>query len=253
MERRPVIVKFGGSVITKKNKPLTSDIQNLDRLSKAILAVDIPIIIVHGGGSFGHFYASKYGLDTKVSQIPADGIAQIRASMFELNYSVVSCLLRNGISPYVISPTEFVTGNHGNRSKKTIFDNLFRFKLTPVSFGDVFVSKNGAHIVSGDVVIRALTEILYPMRIVFAVDVDGIFSDAKYSTGLIRKIDPKKVPRIKFEASKDATGGMVGKLSEALRISALGFDVFFVNGRKPDRVVKALKGERHIGTVIKGE
>jgi len=252
MEGRPVIVKFGGSVITEKSKPLTSDAQNTDRLSKAISGMSIPIVVVHGGGSFGHFYASKYGLDTKVSRVPAEGIARVRASMFEINHHVVSTLLRNGISPYVLSPSEFMIGNHGDRSKKTFFDNLFRFGLTPVSFGDVFVSKNGAHIVSGDLVIRALAEILNPKRIVFAVDVDGIFSDIKSSETLLREIDPKQIARIKFSGSEDATGGMGAKLREAIRMAALGFDVHFVNGRKPDRVVKALKGEQHLGTIVKG-
>jgi isopentenyl phosphate kinase len=50
----------------------------------------------------------------------------------------------------------------------------------------------------------------------------------------------------------DVSGGMMLKLKEAIRIAESGMDVMFINGAKPERILKALKGESLTGTLIRG-
>ncbi|HEX6377497.1 MAG TPA: hypothetical protein VFZ60_00265, partial [Nitrososphaeraceae archaeon] len=59
---------------------------------------------------------------------------------------------------------------------------------------------------------------------------------------------------IKFsKVNFDVTGGMKRKVREALKISLAGMDVHFVNGFKPDRLLKILDNKKTKGTVIKGK
>jgi isopentenyl phosphate kinase len=59
---------------------------------------------------------------------------------------------------------------------------------------------------------------------------------------------------IKFSAVNfDITGGMKRKVREALKISLAGMDVHFVNGFKPERLLKIIENKKTEGTVIRGK
>ncbi|MFI5416812.1 MAG: gamma-glutamyl kinase, partial [Nitrososphaerales archaeon] len=49
-----ILIKLGGSIITNKEKPLSPRISTIDKISKQLKKIHEPIILVHGGGSFGH-------------------------------------------------------------------------------------------------------------------------------------------------------------------------------------------------------
>ena len=51
----------------------------------------------------------------------------------------------------------------------------------------------------------------------------------------------------------DVTGGMTRKVEEALNISKMGINVFFVNGNKSERIVEAIKNRKFEGTLFRGK
>jgi isopentenyl phosphate kinase len=51
----------------------------------------------------------------------------------------------------------------------------------------------------------------------------------------------------------DVTGGMTRKVEEALKISKIGMNVFFVNGNKPERILKAVRNRKFKGTLFRGK
>ena len=54
-------MKLGGSVVTIKDKPLTPNRKTIVRLADEIQRANVkPLIIIHGGGSFGHTVAKEY-------------------------------------------------------------------------------------------------------------------------------------------------------------------------------------------------
>jgi len=55
------------------------------------------------------------------------------------------------------------------------------------------------------------------------------------------------------ENKMDVTGGMTRKVEEASKISKMGINVFFVNGNKPDRIVKAVKNKKFEGTLFRSK
>jgi isopentenyl phosphate kinase len=52
------IIKLGGSVITKKDKKYETDVETLCRIA-SYLSISKPSVIVHGGGSFGHYIVNE--------------------------------------------------------------------------------------------------------------------------------------------------------------------------------------------------
>jgi isopentenyl phosphate kinase len=60
MKNNLVLIKIGGSVATYKERPVSANYSAIDGFSKAIsLIKEVPIILVHGGGSFGHYWSVK--------------------------------------------------------------------------------------------------------------------------------------------------------------------------------------------------
>jgi len=66
-EAKPTILKIGGSVITDKNGELAAKTEDINRIAEEIKRADAEnLVVVHGGGSFGHPTAKKYGIKDKV-------------------------------------------------------------------------------------------------------------------------------------------------------------------------------------------
>ena len=60
---KPIVLKLGGSVITDKNGELAARTEVINRLAEEIaLARKESLIIIHGGGSFGHPTANKHAI-----------------------------------------------------------------------------------------------------------------------------------------------------------------------------------------------
>ena len=52
--------------------------QSIEGFSKAIsLIKELPIILVHGGGSFGHYWSVKYNMHTRPDNYDINGISII--------------------------------------------------------------------------------------------------------------------------------------------------------------------------------
>ncbi len=246
-----VIVKFGGSVITDKNHPLSLNQVALDSLSKTLSMHPSKKVIVHGGGSFGHHYAKMAGLNTRCKFVDdIKQIALIRKSMLELNAHVINSLYLYGLNPYTIAPFYWSKSLNG---LKALLYKLLSQNVCPVFFGDVLPCNRGFKILSGDDISYFLCRMLKPSRMIFCINVDGIFPSSNMKGPIIRELDPKVVEKIMAKKSSiDVTGGIVRKIKIAYKISKLGVDVFFVNGSKPDDFFKALNGEYGVGTCMRG-
>ena len=82
-----VILKLGGSVITTKSKPQTLNIQAIKNIAQVISNFDKPLIVVHGAGSFGHYFAKRFKISNQQTT-STRAIIQIHKSMITLNNSI---------------------------------------------------------------------------------------------------------------------------------------------------------------------
>jgi len=258
----PAIVKLGGSVITDKLRQKFIKKDTLNRLSREIAESNVRIIIVHGGGSFGHPLAKKYKVHLGLTESTLIGASLTEAAMKELNLYVINSLISHGIPALPFSPLSIIINNLKNIETKFFETIVYSFNIgfTPVIYGDVVLDKSqGFSVLSGDKIIIELAKIFKPKRVIFCLDVDGIYtSDPKIdsSAQLIRELTLeeaiKMTKKIASTNKIDVTGGMKSKLEASIEIAQLGADVIFINGNRHRLLQKALKGTINIGTIIRG-
>ena len=217
-------------------------------LSEDIASSDQSVVVVHGGGSFGHGVAKQHGISSDPAEAPAVGVAQTRGAMYELDRMICKTMMEYKLNPYPFSPFDAIS-RAGKATVATWLRGLLKEGLTPVTFGDVMLTPSGFKVLSGDVIMQELAKILSPDRCVFALDVDGVYEGN--TRVIIPELSPSKVKRMSVSAGDDATGGMRSKLDAAARIAGGGTKVCFVSGYRRNEFSKALKGLDFYGTVVR--
>jgi len=245
-----ILIKLGGSIITNKQKPLTPNISAINKIVTQLKKIREPIIIVHGGGSFGHYWSVRYDMHTKPAKYSKKGVAVVKNSMVELNKIILDSFLKNELNPYCLPPTDFMFSDKADAKKVKEIAKIAKDGLVPVSYGDVlWHGKNKFYILSGDRIMGILAKILKPRLAIFVLSVDGVYSNMK-TKKLLYEIKGQQTAI--SEVEMDVTGGMARKIKEAIMISKGGINVFLVNGNKPERIVNAIKGKKFEGTVFRG-
>lgn len=245
-----LLIKLGGSIITNKEKALSPKRKTIDNIAKILKKIDQPFVIVHGGGSYGHYWSVKYDMHTKPAKYDVRGVAIVKNSMVELNKIILDILLKNKLNPYCLPPTDFVSGNKPIKTKINEIEKIAKSGLVPVTYGDaLWYGQNKSYILSGDKIMSMLARVLKPKLSIFVLDVDGLYSDLK-TKKLISELKGEK-PVIS-EIGMDVTGGMKRKVDEAQNIAKMGLNVFFVNGNKPKRILDATTKRKFEGTFFRG-
>ena len=242
------IIKLGGSTVTLKNKPLSANLPVIMELGKIIKQITTPLIIVHGGGSFGHHFASKWGLSTFPQNTNPQAIVETRKSMFDLHLLILESFSKSNVFPYTLPPCSILDGDQLSPSAIKFLNVLMKNNLIPITFGDVMVDQSGAYIVSGDKLMEIISSSLLVKKAIFAMDVDGIYENTSSGISLADTVLYGLNSNV-----NDVTGSISGKLNSSFKIAKNGIDVHFVNGSYPDRILKVLKGRSYLGSMIKGD
>ena len=244
-----ILIKLGGSIITNKEKPLSARRKAIDSILNQIKRIREPMILVHGGGSYGHYWSVKYDMHTKPAKYDMRGVSIVKNSMIDLNKIILNSAVKNRINAYCLPPTDFMNGNKPIKNKILTINEIAKSGLTPITYGDaLWFGQKKSYILSGDVIMSIIGKILKPRLSIFVLDVDGVYSNTK-SKKLIR--DFKKEKPIISKNKIDVTGGMTRKITEATNMSKSGLKVFFVNGNKPKRILDAVSGKKFEGTIFR--
>ena len=244
-----ILIKLGGSIITNKERPLSARRKAIESILKQIKKIKEPKIIVHGGGSYGHYWSVKYDMHTKPAKYDARGVAIVKNSMIELNKIILDTAVKNRINAYCLPPTDFMNGNKSIKNKILTMNDISKSGLIPITFGDaLWFGQKKSYILSGDVIMTTIAKVLKPRLSVFVLNVDGVYSNLK-TKKLIYDFKKEK-PTISINKT-DVTGGMTRKIAEAVKISRSGLNVFFTNGNKPQRITDAVTGKKFEGTLFR--
>jgi len=256
------ILKLGGSVITLKAKPYTANSDAIKMLAGEIRRANVkPLIIIHGGGSYGHPTAAKYHVKEGYKDpSQAMGFSETHQAMVTLNKMVLDALIKAEVPAVTVQPSAFILTDKGRiRSMETdIILTLLKLGIMPVLYGDVVLDSTlGFTILSGDQLVSSLAIKLGADRIIMAIDVDGLYTaDPKVdpSARLIPHITPRELRSLqqKMEGIQvtDVTGGMLGKMLELMPAVEWGVKAIIVNASRPNNLYKVLKGEKVPGTII---
>ena len=222
-----ILIKLGGSIITNKEKPLSPRRKTIDNLAKSLRKIEEPMIIVHGGGSYGHYWSVKYDMHTQPRKYDIKGVSIVKNSMIDLNKIILDSFVKNRLKPYCLPPTDFMSGNKPIAKKVKEIEKIAKSGLIPVTFGDaLWFGQNKTYILSGDKIMTHLSKILKPRLIIFALNEDGLYSDLK-TKKLIRELKGES-PKIS-ENKMDVTGGMTRKVEEASKIAKMGICLLYTS------------------------
>jgi isopentenyl phosphate kinase len=264
-ELKPTILKIGGSVITDKSGELVARTAEMNRLAEELKKAEVQnLIIVHGGGSFGHPLAQKYaikeGLKDKNQII---GFAETHHVMTVLNGLFMDALVWHNIPAVSVTPQSCIITENGRIKcfETTPLTLLLKMGFLPVLYGDAVLDmKLGFTILSGDQIVSHIATKFNAKRIIIGVDVDGLYdADPKIEKNakMFKRLTLDELKKLQNNFGKptacDVTGGMFGKVVELLPAIEKGIPVTIVNASKPNYIYKALKGESVEGTLIEKE
>jgi isopentenyl phosphate kinase len=268
-EKDITIIKLGGSCFSDKRVPRSLHVDVIDGICKQLEGVKFPYIIVHGGGSYGHPVAKKYGIHLGRQEGFGDqsiGFCETHEAMAELNIAIVEKFLKHGIPACTVQTSAVFLQDGGAASVARLeaVDALLDQGFIPVLYGDAVIDMSrGFGIMSGDAIIVELGNRLKHRvdRIVYLMDVDGLLEkNPKEHPGakLIPEVRIKGrdmfVPRgqglVRLEdavqqgdATIDVTGGIFGKIRELTRLEDKKSSVFLINGRDRTSLVGLIRGD----------
>jgi len=189
-----IIIKLGGSVITDKNIPFTFRPEIVRQLASefAQFYPEKQFIFVHGAGSFGHILAKKYAMRQGLhGENVRHGIAKTHQGMQKLNTLICDIFLQYNLPVYTLTASSLFLINKGEivKSWMVTISELVEKGFITVLYGDPSVSiDKGMDVLSGDQIITCLAAHFKPKRVIFIMDVDGVYNK-----------NPKKPVRCKID------------------------------------------------------
>jgi isopentenyl phosphate kinase len=244
------VLKLGGSVITEKDTPETIDDAALADVAGAVGdAVETDgaddLVVVHGGGSFGHYHASAHGVSTTQGTHDATAVREIHGAMKRLNSAVVDALVSHDVPALPVHPLSCAsTDGSGTLSfaAKQV-ETMLTEGFVPVVHGDVVAREGeGAAILGGDDIVASLAASLGADRVGLCSTVPGVLDDGR----VIPEITSfeEVAPVLGGSEATDVTGGMAGKVRTLLSLDVPA-SVFgpgdvsaFLSGESPGTLVK---------------
>ena len=259
-----ILLKLGGSLLTEKNKPFSIREDVVKSVVKQIIDANEKLILIHGGGSFGHPLAREYSISKGInSSIPNQilGLVKTHQSMIKFNNHLINLFLEYKYPVLSFQPSGIFIKDSQNISIQSIdtIETALTLNILPVLYGDIILDKQGSFsIISGDQIIFELCVKLNKFnisKVIFAIETDGIFindqetKDIKLATELYsNELDSLDLADLGKKI--DVTGGIEGKINTIKNICKSNIPVQLINGLKEGYVYKSLKNKKLNGTNI---
>jgi isopentenyl phosphate kinase len=264
---RPVFVKLGGSILTDKNAPEALATATLHEVARTLAAIrreqpDLALLLGHGGGSFGHYWADKYRTAEGIRGPESWwGVARVADAMARLNRAVVAALLEAEIPALGVQPLASAQASGGRITAigHRQLAALLAGEIVPVIYGDVLLdAAQGCTIASTETIFAALAPHLQPRRIVL-VGEEAVYDDDPRRNPAARpiaRIDAANyaavLARLGGSHGVDVTGGMRAKV-EAMWSLASAAPELEIAICGPAALAAALRGDELAnGTIIRG-
>jgi isopentenyl phosphate kinase len=242
---RPVLVKLGGSLVTDKATESTFQRPAARRLLAEVAKANVPTVLLHGAGSFGHPQAARHKLGQ--AKAKPDGVSEVQAAVGALAAQMVSLAHDAGLRPLHF-PLHTAVRSEGGVLEDLPFESVAKAVeegYTPMMHGTLVRDSGLAwRVLSADELMQEFAAELTPRLAVFATDVDGIFTEdpGKPGAKLLEKVGPDAAVGGSGGRGADVTGRMASKLARA-RAVATHCPTLVLNGQVRGRLLDALKGK----------
>lgn len=267
MLKHPVFIKLGGSILTDKTQPESVNVKSLQAVAASVAAFrrtrpDQPLLIGHGGGSFGHYWAERYATHRGIVDATSwNGFARVADAMGRLNRMVVKELLGADVNAVSMQPSASAFARDGVLMWLDVdaIKRVLGAGLVPVLYGDaVLDQQQGVAIASTEHIFAFLAPQLLPQRIVLVGEIGVFTADPRQDRNAVRipLINSTNIDAVLSHTAgshgTDVTGGMSTKVGEMWRLvqTVPGLEVQLI-GTDAAAVERALNGTAEgEGTII---
>lgn len=262
MEKKNIVLKLGGSLLTDKSSPYTLRENTLKRVAQEIkecieLGLIGDLVIINGVGSFGHPPVLEHNLQKgfrNKEQLIELSKTQHIVNLFRNKIS--KCLLDVGIPINLMHTSSIMTGTAMKITDYSLnaLKGFLSLGMVPLIGGDMmYDEKMGFSVCSGDQIATLITREIGADTLIFATDVPGIYDkDPNFNSNavLIKKINVTEIEQLLGDKESsiqvDASGGMKGKLMSlfaATDISKKGLKVFIISMMKSGTLKSLLQDQ----------
>ena len=257
-----ILIKLGGSLITDKSEAKSFRRERVSRIASQVASLraldqNIPIVIGHGSGSFGHFEAKKYSTVEGVSSDEERlGFARVGAVAAELSLLVQNEFLAAGLPTMRFQPSSALVSSAGRiRSfDGSALSLALDQRLIPLIHGDIALDEHiGGTIISTESLFAHLVQPLRVRRIILLGEVEGVLD---HNGELISRISPATIAAVRSSLTGsrgiDVTGGMLHKVETMIALIGEhpSLEVFIADGRIENILADLLVNGSRVGTLI---
>ncbi len=257
-ESSVILLKLGGGLLTDKNKPLSIREDVVKSAVKQIIDANEKIILIHGGGSFGHPLAKKYRISNGIDKtIPNQifGVAETHHAMVKFNSYLIDQFLENNYPVLSFQASSIFTKDSEVISTRSLdgIEIALDLDIMPILYGDILLDKQGSFsIISGDQIILALCQNLHNYnisKVVFAMESDGLYivdKDNSENCKLVTECYCNELDNLNLAdlgQKIDVTGGIKSKLNFIRTICKSKIHVQLLNGLIEGYIHKSLKNQ----------
>jgi isopentenyl phosphate kinase len=220
------VLKLGGSVITDKDRRETLDGEALSTVSEEIapMAADAPgsdpasLVIVHGGGSFGHHHASEHDVTTSSGTYDPSAVLAIHGAMTTLTKFVVQRLTDRDVPAVPVHPLSAACCDGDGRLTLPTDQvvTLLEEGFVPVLHGDVVAhAGEGVTVLSGDEIVGSLARSLHATSVGLCSTVPGVLDEHDEVIDRVSSVEEVRDVLGTSDAT-DVSGGMARKVRTLL-------------------------------------
>ena len=257
-ESSVIILKLGGGLLTDKNKPLSIREDVVKSAVEQVIDANEKIILVHGGGSFGHPLAKEYSISNGYDKtIPNQilGVAETHHAMVKFNSYLIEQFLERKYPVLSIQSSSIFIKDSGVISTKSldVIETALDLGIIPILYGDIMLDKKRSFsIISGDQIILALCQNLNSFnisKVVFAMESEGLYIVDKENSEnckLVTECYSNELDSLilaDLGQKIDVTGGIKSKLDFIKTICKSKIPVQLINGLIEGYIHKSLKNQ----------
>ncbi|MFX1315395.1 MAG: type 2 isopentenyl-diphosphate Delta-isomerase [Promethearchaeota archaeon] len=259
-----ILLKLGGSLLTDKNRPFSIRENVLRNVIQQIIDAKKKIILIHGGGSFGHPLAKKFNISNGIDPSIANqilGLVETHQSMNKFSSHIINLFLEKNYPVLSFQASSIFIKDSQIISTYSIdiIETALDLNILPILYGDIILDKQGSFsIISGDRIILELCENLNKYcvsKVIFTMETDGLYiKDKNEKEVLVTECSSNELEDLelaKLEQKIDVTGGIKGKIDSIKEICRYNIPVQIINGLEKENIRKALNGQNIKCTEIK--
>ena len=270
MNRRKVLIKYGGNAMINENlkEQIAHQIKNLQ-------LQQIQVVLVHGGGPFINKALKEAGIKSEFVEgqrkTTKEALSIIERTLKgEVNSSLVNIFNRGGINAVglsgkdgsiVLAEKKRLTNPDGSPSNidlgqvgevKTVntklLDLLLDAEFLPIITCLGSDDQGNDYNINGDVFAGKVAAALEVDDYLVLTDVDGLYRDYPDPTSLVHQLNLDQLPSY-YETV--ITGGMIPKIQSCEAAVAAGVKrAVILNGTKPEQIGGYILENKNLGTTL---